>query len=165
MIVGAAHLQTSQAGWLGRQLGEPRAVVVDIAAVTCLGEVRVAAVAEHHAVVQAQPTRRDASFGLQSHDMYWGECSAELDHLRPDDRCLQPGPMVEGGVPISNRCMKLTERDLEVIVVVETHKGTLYTHVVGVRLRREGHFPEVADLSRKSGCEVQHKLSHVETTV
>ena len=56
VIIGAPQLQPRHVERLSRQFGEPRTVVVDIAAVTCLAEVRIAAVAKHQAIAQAQAT-------------------------------------------------------------------------------------------------------------
>src|SRR5260370_34840865 len=86
------------------------------------------------------------------------ERSAKLDHLWPDDRRLQPGPVVESGVPIADRGMKLAKRDLEVVVIVETDKRTFYIQFVGVRLCRERHLPEVADLPRERRNKMQVQL-------
>src|SRR5712692_8649862 len=90
------------------------------------------------------------------------ERSAKLDHLRTDDRRLQPGPVVESGVPITDRGMKLAKRDLEVVVIVETDKRTFYIQFVSVRLCREGHLAEVADLPRKRRNKMQVQLPHGE---
>src|SRR3981081_4448058 len=93
------------------------------------------------------------------------ERPAELDHIRPGDRRLQPRPMVERGVPIADRGMKLAKRDLEVVVVVETDKRTFYIQVVGVRMCREGHIAEGAELPRKRRSKMQVQLPQREAAV
>ena len=70
-----------------------------------------------------------------------------LTDFRPRDRRLQPGPMVEGSIPVTDRRVVLAKRHFEIVVIVESNNRSFYANAIGIRLRREADFPEVADLA------------------
>src|SRR4051812_8394260 len=97
--------------------------------------------------------------------MHRYEAPAKFHHFWSIDCGLQPRPMMEGCVPISNRSVILAKRKFEIVVVVVTNDGALDCQSVRRRFRGEADFSEVADLGGECRRKVQHKLSHIESTV
>src|ERR1700731_185062 len=91
------------------------------------------------------------------------ECSPKLDHLRPGYGRLQPGPMMEGRVPIPDRGVVFAKRHLEVVVVVVANNRALDACLIRVGLRCEADFSEIADFLRQWRGKVQHELPQIET--
>ena len=145
-IHGRTQLKTVEPGRPGIHVGHPGPIVVGVATVSGFAQKRRAPVAKTEVVTQAQAARGNISFRLDAYKVGGNKRPAKLNHFRPGDRSLQPGAMVEGGIPISDRSMVFAERELEVVVVVVADDGTLHAQVVGARLRGETNFAEVADL-------------------
>jgi hypothetical protein len=68
-----------------------------------------APVAEAHVVSQAQAAGWNVSFCLYAHEMHGNKCSAKLHHFRAVDGGLQPGAMVESGIPKTDRGVVFAE--------------------------------------------------------
>src|SRR5216684_7388392 len=91
------------------------------------------------------------------------ECSPKLDDLRPVDGRLQPAPMMESRVPIPDRGVVFTKRHLEVVVVVVANDRALDIELIGIGLRGEADFTEIADFLGQWRSKVQHELPQIET--
>src|SRR5882724_2595738 len=75
--------------------------------------------------------------------------SAKLDHFGPGDRCLQPGSVMEGSIPITYGGGIFAGREFEVVVVVVSDDRAFHAQIIGARLGREADLAEIADLSDK----------------
>ena len=102
------------------------------------------------------------------------ESAAELYHLGAADGGLQPLPMMKGHVPVVNGRVVAAEGDLEIVVLLELNDGAFHFDIEawgrgfpgpGVGSGGEAQFREEADLWRKCGIDLQHKLPFVKAAV
>ena len=106
--------------------------------------------------------------------MHGNETSAELGHLRTADRGLEPLPMMERCIPVVDRRMIATERDLKIIALGEAYGGSLHFDIearcswragTGVRSGREAQFAKKTDPGRQGGTEVEYELALLEAAM
>ena len=183
--------EPSAAGWTNRCRREPsrqtrgrtacpvwkrgsarydRSLVV-VAGVSGAADDAAAAVAEAGLVAQVPAAGRHGALDERADEVHRQELAAELDHLRPADRRLQPLAVMEGGVPVVDRRVIAAERHLELIALVEPHDHALDFDVESRRRRRAGagvgprgeaDLAEERDARRQLRRHVQHELAEAE---
>ncbi len=94
--------------------------------------------------------------------MHRDKRAADPHHVRTADSGLQPGAMMERGVPIADGRVVPPKGQFEKVVVVVSNDGAFYLHGVTGRLSIKGQFTEVGDFVGKRGSEVKIELAEVE---
>src|SRR6266404_7913772 len=98
-----ADLQAVREIGFDESIGQPGAVVVDVSEITAAADDGTPAVAEAHVVIEIQAARGERAFGERTDKMNRDKAAAELNHLWTADGGLEPGAVVERGVPVVDR--------------------------------------------------------------
>ena len=122
-IQGNTRLQTVPPGQSVAHPGQPGRTVVDVTQISRVVDVFTPAVTEPDAVVEVRLA--DVAFEQHTHEVNGHDEAAELHSLRTPDRGLQPGAMVKSRVPVAERRVITTPRELELIGEVVPYKQPL----------------------------------------
>src|SRR5258707_13594102 len=79
--------------------------------------------------MQIQAGQREAAFGEGPDKVNRDEAAAEHHHFGAADGGLQPGAVMESGVPIINRRMIAAERNLQMVVLFEADDTAFHLNV------------------------------------
>src|SRR5713226_6194543 len=95
--------------------------------------------------------------------MHRDKRSAKLDEVRPSDRSLQPGAMMECRVSVTDGRMVSPEGEFEKVVVVVPDDGPFdINRIDRRRLRIERDFAKIRYFSGKRRSQVEIKLARAE---
>src|SRR5258708_35053557 len=97
---------------LGEQADQPGAVIVNVAQVSTPADDRTTPIPQSQVVIHVQAAGRHGPFDQRPDEMHWNESAAELSHLRPAGRSLQPLAVVKLRIPIIDRSMVAAEGNL-----------------------------------------------------
>jgi hypothetical protein len=161
----AAGLEAEQGRRPNVELPEPGPVLVDIARITAPRDVLGTPVAEPDGVAHPQRRGRERALDLETDEMDRLETRSETDHLRAAHRCLEPQPMVKGGVPVVDRCVVSAGRELERVAEIVAQDQPFDLQPVFIRPRCGADLGEKGDTVRQSGGRVSHQLPEEEAFI
>src|SRR5215472_2086324 len=114
----ASQLQPISFRRSGKQLGDPRSIVIDVSRITGAFDKRPTAIAHTEVVAEPKSSRRNVTLRQETHSMDRGERAAIHHQVGPIDRRLQPRAVMEGRIPIAYGCVIAAERKFKIVVIV-----------------------------------------------
>src|SRR5438309_7486014 len=101
-IDGDSHLQPIELCGPRIKVGDPRTIVIVVARVPGTANGEPASIADACVIAEPCSPRRNISLSQNTQNVHGDKRPAKLDHLSPPDRGLQPGAVMERGVPIGD---------------------------------------------------------------
>src|SRR5207245_5206667 len=108
-VDGSAEAQAEGMVRLGEQTGQPRTIVIIVTEVSPSADDRTPPISQSEVVIQIQSAGGRGPFDQRPDEVHRNEPAAELNHLRPADRGLQPLAMMEFRIPVIDRSVVAAE--------------------------------------------------------
>src|SRR5207302_4075345 len=144
------------------KVGDPRTTLMVLPRVPRTANGEPAPIPDACVIAEPSAPRRNIALSQHTQNVHGDNRPAKLDHLRPADRGLQPGAVMERGVPIADGRVVPPEGYFEKVVVVISNDGAFHFHGIASRLGMEGQFTEIRDFVGKRGSQVKIELAKVE---